>query len=92
MIILQLFITARILNYKIRILESMRILFLFILIILFSCASQGIPSGGPVDEEGPSIMDGWLDSGQPKPMFLLRILAKVVLIRECISVSHSVKY
>ena len=34
----------------------MKVLFLFSLIILFSCASQGIPSGGPIDEEGPSIM------------------------------------
>ena len=34
----------------------MKVLFLFSLIILFSCASQGVPSGGPIDEEGPSIM------------------------------------
>ena len=35
----------------------MKNVFLLTLLVLFSCASQGSPSGGPVDKEGPVILE-----------------------------------
>ena len=34
----------------------MKNIFQLLLIVLFSCASQGSPTGGPVDNEGPVIL------------------------------------
>ncbi len=30
---------------------------IILLLVLYSCASQGYPSGGPIDEKGPQIID-----------------------------------
>ncbi len=46
----------------------MRNIFQLLLIILFSCASQGSPPGGPVDNEGPIILkfsSDIIDDNQP---------------------------
>ena len=40
----------------------MKYYFLLLLILLFSCASQGTPSGGPIDSEGPIPIDYKFDN------------------------------
>ena len=47
----------------------MKNILLLLLVLLFSCASQGYPTGGPIDEEGPIILKFSNKNREPPNIF-----------------------